>query len=320
MGPGAEAALILGRTLCHPRADLSSSFHHQPVLPQQVLEALAELPEEGVLLDATVGGGGHSSLLLEAHPGWQLIGLDQDPAARAAASQQLDRFGQRVQLVACNFAAYKPAQPVLAVLADLGVSSHQLDVPERGFSFRADGPLDMRMNTEGDGETAAALIDRLEENALADLLFHYGEERLSRRIARRLKAEGPWDDGERGTAALAYAIAGCYPPKQRHGRIHAATRSFQALRIAVNDELGVLETLLDEAPNWLEPGGRIAVISFHSLEDRLVKNRFKADERLRVISRKPLIASDSEAEANPRARSAKLRVAQRLSATPEPAQ
>ncbi|CAK29161.1 S-adenosyl-methyltransferase MraW [Synechococcus sp. RCC307] len=299
---------------------MSSSFHHQPVLPQQVLEALAELPDEGVLLDATVGGGGHSSLLLDVHPGWQLIGLDQDPAARAAAAQQLERFGERVQLVASNFAAYTPDQPVVAVLADLGVSSHQLDVPERGFSFRADGPLDMRMNTEGDGETAAALIDRLEENALADLLFHYGEERLSRRIARRLKTEGPWDDGERGTAALAYAIAGCYPPKQRHGRIHAATRSFQALRIAVNDELGVLETLLNDAPNWLEPGGRIAVISFHSLEDRLVKNRFKADERLRVISRKPLIASEQEAEANPRARSAKLRVAERLSAELEPAQ
>ena len=290
------------------------------MLPQQVLEALAELPDEGVLLDATVGGGGHSSLLLDAHPGWQLIGLDQDPAARTAAAQQLERFGERAELVASNFAAYAPDQPVVAVLADLGVSSHQLDVPERGFSFRADGPLDMRMNTEGGGETAAALIDRLEENALADLLFHYGEERLSRRIARRLKTEGPWDDGERGTAALAYAIAGCYPPKQRHGRIHAATRSFQALRIAVNDELGVLETLLNDAPNWLEPGGRIAVISFHSLEDRLVKNRFKADERLRVISRKPLIASEQEAEANPRARSAKLRVAQRLSAEPEPAQ
>ena len=289
------------------------------MLPQQVLEALAELPEKGVLLDATVGGGGHSSLLLDAHPGWQLIGLDQDPAARAAASQHLERFGERAELVASNFAAYTPAQPVLAVLADLGVSSHQLDVPERGFSFRADGPLDMRMNTEGGGETAAELIDRLEENELADLLFHYGEERLSRRIARRLKAEGPWNDGERGTAALAYAIAGCYPPKQRHGRIHAATRSFQALRIAVNDELGVLETLLNDAPNWLEPGGRIAVISFHSLEDRLVKNRFKADERLRVISRKPLIASEQEAEANPRARSAKLRVAERLSAAPEPA-
>ena len=281
------------------------------MLPQPVLDAFADLPADGVLLDATVGGGGHSALLLDAHPGWRLIGLDQDPAARAAAQQHLERFGDRVELVATNFAAYSPSEPVLAVLADLGVSSHQLDVAERGFSFRADGPLDMRMNTEAEGETAAALIDRLEENDLADLLFHYGEERLSRRIARRLKAEGPWDDGQRGTAALAYAIAGCYPPKQRHGRIHAATRSFQALRIAVNDELDVLETLLEQAPTWLVEGGRLAVISFHSLEDRLVKNRFKGDERLRVISRKPLIATDEEAEANPRARSAKLRVAER---------
>ena len=285
------------------------------MLPQPVLEAFAELPTSGVVIDATVGGGGHSALMLEAHPGWRLIGLDQDPAARSAASENLSHFGDRVELVATNFANYTPNEPVLAVLADLGVSSHQLDAPERGFSFRADGPLDMRMNSDGDGETAAALIDRLEEGKLADLLFHYGEERLSRRIARRLKAEGPWDDGERGTAALAYAIAGCYPPRQRHGRIHAATRSFQALRIAVNDELGTLETLLNQAPDWLVEGGRLAVISFHSLEDRLVKTRFKEDERLRVISRKPLMASDEEAEDNPRARSAKLRVAERQRST-----
>ena len=285
------------------------------MLPQPVLEAFAELPASGVVIDATVGGGGHSALMLEAHPGWRLIGLDQDPAARSAASENLSHFGDRVELVATNFANYTPNEPVLAVLADLGVSSHQLDAPERGFSFRADGPLDMRMNSDGDGETAAALIDRLEEGKLADLLFHYGEERLSRRIARRLKAEGPWDDGERGTAALAYAIAGCYPPRQRHGRIHAATRSFQALRIAVNDELGALETLLNQAPDWLLEGGRLAVISFHSLEDRLVKTRFKEDERLRVISRKPLIASDEEAEDNPRARSAKLRIAERQRST-----
>ena len=285
------------------------------MLPQPVLEAFAELPASGVVIDATVGGGGHSALMLEAHPRWRLIGLDQDPAARSAASENLSHFGDRVELVATNFANYTPNEPVLAVLADLGVSSHQLDAPERGFSFRADGPLDMRMNSDGDGETAAALIDRLEEGKLADLLFHYGEERLSRRIARRLKAEGPWDDGERGTAALAYAIAGCYPPRQRHGRIHAATRSFQALRIAVNDELGTLETLLNQAPDWLVEGGRLAVISFHSLEDRLVKTRFKEDERLRVISRKPLMASDEEAEDNPRARSAKLRVAERQRST-----
>ena len=285
------------------------------MLPQPVLEAFAELPASGVVIDATVGGGGHSALMLDAHPGWRLIGLDQDPAARSAASENLSHFGDRVELVATNFANYTPNEPVLAVLADLGVSSHQLDAPERGFSFRADGPLDMRMNSDGDGETAAALIDRLEEGKLADLLFHYGEERLSRRIARRLKAEGPWDDGERGTAALAYAIAGCYSPRQRHGRIHAATRSFQALRIAVNDELGALETLLNQAPDWLLEGGRLAVISFHSLEDRLVKTRFKEDERLRVISRKPLIASDEEAEDNPRARSAKLRIAERHRST-----
>ena len=285
------------------------------MLPQAVLEAFAELPASGVVIDATVGGGGHSALLLDAHPGWRLIGLDQDPAARAAAAETLSCFEERVELVATNFAAYNPKEPVLAVLADLGVSSHQLDAPERGFSFRADGPLDMRMDSEGDGETAAALIDRLDETELADLLFHYGEERLSRRIARRLKAEGPWDQGERGTAALAYAIAGCYPPRQRYGRIHAATRSFQALRIAVNDELGVLETLLNQAPDWLVEGGRLAVISFHSLEDRLVKTRFKEDERLRAISRKPLIATDEEAEANPRSRSAKLRVAERQRST-----
>jgi len=308
-----ETALHSARPipLNSPSPPPNPAFEHRPVLPAQVLEAFAPLPAEGVLLDATVGGGGHSALLLEAHPGWRLIGLDQDPAALAAASAELARFPGRVQLVASNFAAYQPTEPLLAVLADLGVSSPQLDRAERGFSFRADGPLDMRMNPQGGGETAGALLDRLSETELADLLFNYGEERLARRIARKLVAERPWNHGERGTAALAYAIAGCYPPKQRHGRIHAATRSFQALRIGVNNELGVLEQLLDQAPAWLEPGGRLAVISFHSLEDRLVKNRFKADPRLRVLSRKPLIADAEEEALNPRSRSAKLRLAER---------
>ncbi len=277
-----------------------------------MLEAFASLPAEGVLLDCTLGGGGHSSLLLEAHPGWQLIGLDQDPEARKAAATKLAPFGERVQIIATNFASYQATSPVVAVLADLGVSSHQLNQAERGFSFRSDGPLDMRMNPEGLGETAAALIDRLSETELADLLFHYGEEKLARRIARKLVAEGPWDNGERGTAALAYAIAGCYPPKQRHGRIHAATRSFQALRIAVNNELGVLEQLLEQAPHWLQAGGRFAVISFHSLEDRLVKNSFKSNPALRVITRKPLVADEAEEASNSRSRSAKLRVSEKL--------
>lgn len=282
------------------------------MLAHQVLEAFASLPTEGVLLDCTLGGGGHSALLLQAHPGWQLIGLDQDPEARKAAATKLAPFGERVEIIATNFASYQATSPVVAVLADLGVSSHQLNQAERGFSFRSDGPLDMRMNPEGLGETAAALIDRLSETELADLLFQYGEEKLARRIARKLVAEGPWDNGERGTAALAYAIAGCYPPKQRHGRIHAATRSFQALRIAVNNELGVLEQLLEQAPHWLQAGGRFAVISFHSLEDRLVKNSFKSNPALQVITRKPLVADEAEEASNSRSRSAKLRVSEKL--------
>ncbi|WP_461565052.1 16S rRNA (cytosine(1402)-N(4))-methyltransferase RsmH [Synechococcus sp.] len=291
---------------------MQPGFEHEPVLPSQVLEAFACLPNEGILLDCTLGGAGHSALLLQAHPGWQLIGLDQDPNARVAAAEKLSPYRERVQIIATNFACYQPASPVVAVLADLGVSSHQLNQAERGFSFRSDGPLDMRMNPEGARETAAALIDRLTETELADLLFHNGEERLARRIARKLVAEKPWDDGKRGTAALAYAIAGCYPPKQRHGRIHAATRSFQALRIAVNDELGALETLLDQAPHWLQSGARFAVISFHSLEDRLVKNSFKSNPSLHVITRKPLIVDAAEEASNARARSAKLRVSEKL--------
>jgi 16S rRNA (cytosine1402-N4)-methyltransferase len=291
---------------------LQPDFQHQPVLPAQILEAFAPLPETGVLLDCTLGGGGHSALLLEMHPGWHLIGLDQDPIARAAAAKKLKPYADRVEIIATNFATYKPVIPLIAVLADLGVSSEQLDQPSRGFSFRFNGPLDMRMNPEGAGETAAALIDRLTETELADLLFNYGEERLARRIARRLVAEAPWNDGIRGTSDLAYAIAGCYPPKQRHGRIHAATRSFQALRIAVNDELGALETLLSQAPHWLQSGGRFAVISFHSLEDRLVKNSFRTNQSLRILSRKPLIADAAEESSNPRSRSAKLRICEKL--------
>ena len=197
------------------------------------------------------------------------------------------------------------------MLADLGVSSPQLDEGERGFSFRSEGPIDMRMNPEA-GETAAELLDRLEEGELADLLYELGEERLSRRIARRLVSERtsrPW--AERSTADLAYAIAGCYPPKARHGRLHPATRSFQALRIAVNDELGSLGALLERAPDWLAPGGLVAIISFHSLEDRLVKRAFLEDPRLERLTRKPITAGVEELEANPRSRSAKLRVARR---------
>ncbi|WP_392350661.1 16S rRNA (cytosine(1402)-N(4))-methyltransferase RsmH [Parasynechococcus sp.] len=295
----------------------ANSFDHVPVLADAVVAALDHLPRaDGLVIDATLGGGGHSALLLERCPQLRLIGLDQDPTARAAAAERLAPFGDRVEIVATNFSAYEPTEPAVMVLADLGVSSPQLDVAGRGFSFRLDGPLDMRMNPEGEGETAAELIDRLEENDLADLIYAYGEERLSRRIARRIKSDlasqGPFE----GTAALAYAVAGCYAPKARRGRIHPATRTFQALRIAVNDELGVLERLLQQAPDWLEPGGLLGVISFHSLEDRRVKTAFKDDERLRRITRKPVVATEAEQDRNPRSRSAKWRLAQRQASRP----
>nr|WP_244281372.1 16S rRNA (cytosine(1402)-N(4))-methyltransferase RsmH [Synechococcus sp. UW106] len=285
-----------------------------PVLADAVLDAARQIPRpEGLLIDATLGGGGHSALLLEQHPALRLIGLDQDATARAAAAERLASFGERVSIVATNFADFVPPEPAVMVLADLGVSSPQLDVAERGFSFRFDGPLDMRMNAGGDGETAAELIDRLEENELADLIYGYGEERLSRRIARRIKADIKENGAYGGTAALAYAVAGCYPPKARRGRIHPATRTFQALRIAVNDELGVLDRLLQQAPDWLEPEGLLGIISFHSLEDRRVKTAFLRDERLQRITRKPVVATDQEEEANPRSRSAKWRLACRVS-------
>ncbi len=289
------------------------------MLAEPVLAGFAELDglldqhSKAVLIDCTLGGGGHSALLLEAHPRLRLIGLDQDPTARAAAAERLAPFGDRVQIVATNFADYSPVEPVVAVLADLGVSSPQLDVAERGFSFRHDGPLDMRMNPAA-GETVAELIERLDETELADLIYAYGEERLSRRIARRLKHDLAEQGSYSGTAALAYVVAGCYPPKARRGRIHPATRTFQALRIAVNDELGVLDRLLEAAPDWLLPGGLFGVISFHSLEDRRVKTAFVSDERLQRITRKAVQATAEEESRNPRSRSARLRLARRRDA------
>ena len=294
----------------------ANAFGHVPVLAGPVLagfaalEAMLAAQGDGLLIDCTLGGGGHSALLLEAHPQLQLVGLDQDATARAAAAERLAPFGERVTIVASNFADYTPPRTALAVLADLGVSSPQLDGAERGFSFRSDGPLDMRMNPES-GETAAALIARLEESELADLIYAYGEERLSRRIARRIKDHLASEGSFSGTAALAYAVAGCYPPAARRGRIHPATRTFQALRIAVNDELAALDTLLQNAPDWLATGGLFGVISFHSLEDRRVKTAFLGDARLERVTRKPLIADAEEQERNPRSRSAKFRLARR---------
>ena len=194
-----------------------------------------------------------------------------------------------------------------AAPADLGVSSPQLDRPERGFSFRHQGALDMRMDPTQD-LTAEDLVNHGSERELADIFYNYGEERLSRRIARRIVERRPFQT----TTALANAISSSVPGKYRHGRIHPATRVFQALRIAVNRELDVLEQLIEVAPSWLAPAGKLAIISFHSLEDRRVKHGMRNHEQLKVLTKKPIIASDEEVRRNPRARSAKLRLAERV--------
>ena len=290
------------------------SFQHLPVLGDEVLAGIKNLPERlmngGLIIDATLGGGGHCSLILEKYPNLQVIGLDQDPTARAAAAKRLERFSSRVKIVDTNFADFTPPEKAVLVLADLGVSSPQLNVPQRGFSFRLNGPLDMRMNQER-GITASELIQTLSESELANIIYANGEERYSRKIAKRIKIDllkqGPYE----GTCDLAYAIAGCYPPKLRHGRIHPATKTFQALRIAVNNELEVLDRFLIQAPNWLKEKGLLNIISFHSLEDRRVKQAFLNDNRLKRITRKPLRASLTEIRNNPRSRSAKFRIAQK---------
>ena len=289
----------------------SSNFNHIPVMGKEIIQSLKELPSEltkqGLIIDATIGGGGHSAQILENFPGIKIIGLDQDPMAREAASKKLIKFGTRIEIISTNFADFSLSEQAICVLADLGVSSHQLDEPSRGFSFRLNGPVDMRMNPE-EGSSAAELIETLPEQDLADLIYKLGEEKRSRRIARKIKNDLSENGPYSGTQDLSYAIAGCFPPKQRYGRIHPSTRTFQALRIAVNNELGSLDSLLLKAPNWLSENGLFIVMSFHSLEDRRVKTSFKTDNRLKVLSKKPMRASPEEIELNPRSKSAKLRI------------
>ncbi|MEH1827181.1 MAG: 16S rRNA (cytosine(1402)-N(4))-methyltransferase RsmH [Nostoc sp.] len=282
-------------------------FSHLPVLPQEVIAGLAVSPG-GHYLDTTVGGGGHSRLILEAYGDVRVTAIDQDEDALAAARKELAEFGDRIQFIHRNFADYEfPPNTFDGILADLGVSSYHLDQAERGFSFRQAANLDMRMD-RGRSLTAADVINNWDEAELADIFFKYGEERLSRRIARRIVERRPLHT----TTELAEAIASSVPPKYRYGRIHPATRVFQALRIVVNDELKSLETFLNKAPNALVPGGRIVIISFHSLEDRPVKHGLRNSPLLKVLTKKPITAQEEEISRNPRSRSAKLRIAEKL--------
>lgn len=311
------------------------NFQHQPVLLKQTLSSL-NLRPGGLYLDGTLGGGGHTEAILQATgPDGRVIGLDQDDEALAAASRRLQPFGERFCPIRANFAdlaqvlAAAGVSELDGILLDIGVSSYQLDEPGRGFSYMQDGPLDMRMDRRAE-RTAADLVAKLSEAELADLIYRYGEEKFSRRIARRIveqRAQTPLES----TKQLAELVSAAIPAAQRRKeKQHPAKRTFQALRIAVNDELGVLERGLAAAFASLKPGGRLAVITFHSLEDRIVKTYFaglakgcecppefpvcvcgKQPQAL-LITRRPQTAAEDELQSNPRARSAKLRTVEKL--------
>ena len=304
---------------------------HIPVFLQAVLDGLRVRPG-GRYVDGTVGGGGHAAHILElSAPDGRLLGLDRDAEAVAVARSRLAGYADRVTLLHASFdrlAEVARAQgfvPVDGVLFDLGLSSLQLADPARGFSFSADGPLDMRFDPDSGGETAADLVNRLPGAELAALLRRYGEEPQARRIAEAIVAARPLHTTGELAAVVEQAVGG-----RRGRRIHPATRTFQALRIAVNDELATIERALPQAVEILAPGGRLVVIAFHSLEDRLVKRFMRRESRdcicppetpvcvcghratLRAVTRKPLRPSAEEVAANPRARSARLRVAERI--------
>lgn len=307
----------------------ASRFEHTAVLLEEALNYLLPAPGK-LIMDATLGGGGHSAGLLRA--GAQVLGFDQDEVAIANAMERLHAHEDHFVAMPMNFRRFAEVLDesgvggVDGILADLGVSSHQIDTPERGFSFQQDGPLDMRMNSQAEC-TAASIVNEWSAEDLRRIFQEYGEEPLARRAATaivRRRAQRPF----LRTLDLAETLASVMP---RHGKSHPATRIFQALRIEVNDELGALRDLLEHAPRILKPGGRIVIISFHSLEDRMVKQAFQKrsaewidrpewpearpnpDCSLRIVTKKPLSASSEEISRNPRSRSARLRVAERLS-------
>jgi 16S rRNA (cytosine1402-N4)-methyltransferase len=291
---------------------------HVPVLPAEVLESLDPQPGQ-IVVDGTLGGGGHTRLIAErlaagGDRNTYVLALDRDPAAIAAAERNL--AGLPVKLAQANFCDAGEVLQELgiaavdSILLDLGLSSDQLADEKRGFSFDAAGPLDLRFDPE-QGEPAWRLLDRLRERELADLIYQLGEERFSRRIARRI-VEHRTQRPIRTAAELAHLVRRCVP--RSADKLDPATRTFQALRIAVNRELESLELALQRLPEHLKPGGKLAIISFHSLEDRRVKEAFRSDLRLEVLTKKPLRPTDAETHRNPRSTSAKLRVARRREA------
>lgn len=314
-----------------------AAFAHESVLAAEVLEYLAPR-DHGVYVDGTLGGAGHAAQILERAPQATLIGIDRDPAALARSREVLAGFAGKARLVHGEYSdlaqilARQGITRVDGILLDLGVSSPQLDQPERGFSFTRPGPLDMRMDPTS-GPTALDLLRDTFVDDLADLIGTFGEERHAKKIARLIK-EALAADRLHTTTELAAVIAKAIPAiEQRKSKLHPATRTFQALRIAVNAELAQLEHFLAGFPDLLAPGGRCAIISFHSLEDRLVKHRFRdlawttslpphlaerVAERVlpvcELVTRKAVVATDAEIERNPRARSARLRVCERTQA------
>lgn len=307
---------------------------HRTVMLEETI-GFFEQVEDGWVVDATLGMGGHSELLLERRPNLRLFGIDQDSEAIEIASKRLSRFGDRVRIVKANFSDIarmvrdEKIERIAGAIADLGVSSLQFDSESRGFSFRFDAPLDMRMDADSDDETAAELLASRSEEEIANIIYQYGEERASRRIARWIVERRKRGEPVETTKQLADLVASALRKGPRE-KIHPATRTFQALRIAVNREIEILQQFIEDTVGLLNANGIFAVITFHSLEDRIVKQAFQkmsgrcscpprlpvcacgATKAVEILTRKPIVPGESEITENPRSRSAKLRVVKKL--------
>jgi 16S rRNA (cytosine1402-N4)-methyltransferase len=289
---------------------------HRPVLFEETLSML-QVVSDGIYMDGTLGLGGHTrEILKRSAPAGRVVAFEWDEQAIEASRKNIAEYESRLTIIRRNFAEIEVGlaeagyAEVNGILIDVGLSSLQLDIGERGFSFQKDEPLDMRMDQRRE-KTAETILDTASEKELADIFFYYGEEKQSRRIAARVVEERK-QGGIKTSGRLAELVARAIPRRFHPPRIHVATRVFQALRIAVNEELSNLSVILDKAADHLSAGGRFCVISFHSLEDRMVKKKFAANDRFRVLTKKPITPSDQEVNANRRSRSARLRVAERL--------